>query len=59
MKEPWYVVPARQALRDQDVAGVSDTELTDTVADALPLLVLPPVAPRLPRRVESRKKQES
>jgi hypothetical protein len=54
VKETWYVVPAGVALgrRGEGEEEVDENELE------VRLLVLPPSAPRLPRRVRGKKKED-
>ena len=59
MKDPWYLVPAKGALASSADDGVGADDDIDESIDgrAIGLLVLPPSAPRLPRRVWGRKKR--
>ncbi len=54
MKDSWYVVPA--GLAHKEAAGGAEPELDENELEAR-LIVLPPVAPRLPRRLRSKKKE--
>jgi hypothetical protein len=53
MKDAWYVVPAAYALSRE--AGATDDPVDENELDVR-LLVLPPLPPRLPRRVRGKKK---
>lgn len=56
MRTPWYVLPLGFSLRRAGTRGPANEDQEDDGDGAAPLLVMAPVAPRLPRRIHSRRK---